>query len=126
MAGNGREDGLILHAPLGAGQNGGADAVPHRGRALFAALGVFGVRPHDGPHLVLGDLLGRVVQQRRQRGLLFVGPIVLRQLDGPFLHVQGVLIALIAQAAAHKLFCLFQSHSDLRLLLFPGTAPRAG
>ena len=58
VAGNGRKHSLILHAPLSAGQDGGADAVPHRGGTLFPSLGQFRVGPHDGAHLVLADLLG--------------------------------------------------------------------
>ena len=38
------------------------------------------------------------------------GVVVLGQLDGHFSHVQGVLVALVTQAAAHKLLCLFEVH----------------
>ena len=110
MAGNGAEHGFVGHAPFGAGQNGRAHAVPHRRGARFPALGVFRVRLHDGAHLVLADLLGRVVQQGGQRRLLLVGTVVLCQLDGHFFHIDGMLVALVAQAAAHKLLCLFEVH----------------
>ena len=110
MAGDGAEHGFVRNAPFGTRQNGGADAVPHRRGACFAALRVFRVRLHDGAHLVLGQFLGGIVQKRRQCGLLRVGAIVLGQLDGHFFHVDGMLVALIAQAAAHKLLCLFQIH----------------
>ena len=63
MAGDGGKDGLILHAPPGAGEDGRADAVPDRGRPLFPALGILGILPHQFPHLILGDLFGRVVER---------------------------------------------------------------
>ena len=40
VAGNSAKHRFVGHTPLGAGQNGGAHAVPHRGRALFADLGI--------------------------------------------------------------------------------------
>lgn len=110
VAGNGRKHRFVGHAPLGAGQNGSAHAVPHRGRALFAALGILGVSAQDLAHLILADLLGGIVQQGCQRGPLLVLTVDLCQLDGHFFHIQGMLIALIAQAAAHKLLCLFEVH----------------
>ena len=45
-----------------------------------------------------------------QRGPLLVLTVDLCQLDGHFFYIQGMLIALIAQAAAHKLLCLFEVH----------------
>ena len=110
MAGDGGKDGLILHAPLGAGEDGRTDAVPDGVRPLFPALGVLGILPHQFSHLVLGDLLGRVVEQGGQRSLVLIDTVALRQLNGHFFYVQGVLVALVTQPAAHKLFCLFLIH----------------
>ena len=110
MAGDGGKDGLILHAPPGAGEDGRTDAVPDGGRPLFPSLGVLGILPHQFPHLILGDLLGRVVEQGGQRSLVLIDTVALRQLDSHFFHVQGVLVALVTQSAAYKLFCLFLIH----------------
>ena len=110
MAGDGAEHGFVCDAPLRTRQNGGADAVPYRRGACFAALRILRVCLHDSAHLVLGQFLGGIVQKRRQCGLLRVGAVVLGQFDGHFFHVDGMLVALIAQAAAHKFLCLFQLH----------------
>ena len=42
--------------------------------------------------------------------LLLVHIVVLCQLYRHFFHIDGMLIALVAEAAAHKLLCLFQVH----------------
>ena len=110
MAGDGGEDGFVLHAPLGASEDGGTDAVPDRGGPGLSALGVLGILTHQRAHLVFGDLFRSVMEQRSQRGPVLIHAVALGQLDGHLFHIQGMLVALVTQPAAHKLFCLFLVH----------------
>ena len=50
------------------------------------------------------------MEQRSQRGPVLIHAVALGQLDGHLFHIQGMLVALVTQPAAHKLFCLFLVH----------------